>query len=646
MSRHTLYARQLHSAGNHASAEKAYIAALSESPDDPQLLNDYAVLLMQTSRREQAIEWFERSLELVPTLESALSLIICLRSTGQIARGRDIAKEIVRQVPESAIAWLLKGSLDVIAGSPLEAESSLRKCIALAPESGEAWHYLGESLQLQQRWQEAVHAYSQSMRNQPGEIFNIALCNERLGLWGQALEGYRRMHDIYPDRIDVMVRLAQAEAMSCLFNEEAETISHLKHRLTDPATALKDDDRPEAFPLSFLPLSQGAKSNLIERYATLIRTRASKLTLPIPPQRTGNAAKKRIRLGYVSADFGNHPVGELVQGVFSAHDRSCVEVYAYSLCRHDDEIARNIINSVDCFREISNTETIEAFNRIRDDAIDILIDLGGYTQGSRPEILALKPARIQIGWLGFIHGQNASWLDGLLMDKWVQPPNMEWEYSDKIIHLTTTVFPGFPLPHGKADRKRFGLPEDVMLFASFNSSYKLDKTLLHAWISIMEQAPSAWLLLCIPEHARPGFLHYWRHHGGSKNIIICDRLSPIEQASRAASCDIFLDAFRYQAGATALSSLAAGLPILTCTGNTPPSRFGTSLNRYLGMNDLVCTDTNDYIMKAVNFAHSPSALSGVRQRLRKALSESDIFDPRRTALDIERACLNLLSNIS
>ena len=274
--------------------------------------------------------------------------------------------------------------------------------------------------------------------------------------------------------------------------------------------------------------------------------------------------------------------------------------------------------------------------QIAEDDIAVLIDLGGYTHGARPEVLALRPAPVQLGWMGFIDGQLAPWLDAIILDEHVLPRDMPWPFEDRVIRMRSYMLPGGEAMEAAADRARFDLPPGVPLFASFNNSYKLDLELLQAWVAILERAPTAHLALYLPEYARPGFLRSWTRHGGGRDRL--HLLGPVplpEQLARAASCDLFLDAFRYQAGATGVSSVAAGLPLLSRTGTTPLSNLGAGLNRFLGLHELACADTHEYIERAVSLANDPGALAHVRRQTGAAVRASGLLDPRRVAAEIE-----------
>lgn len=634
-------ARSLHARGDMEAAGRKYVLALSKTPDDMRLKHDYAVLLMQMRREWQAVELLEEVLGTVPEQpESATVLSLCLRSLGRVDRGLEVASLATEVNPRDSIAWLLRGSMEVMGGSFRAGEYSLRQCLTLEPGQAEAWHYLGEALQGQRRWIEAAEAYRRAMPAQPAEAFNIAICAEQAGQYNVAREGYSRMCALRPDRADCVARLAQVQAMSCAFPEEAAAVAELVAKLAEPEK-LANDDRIEVFPISFFDMPDEAKQAALRRYSSSIAEKVAGFSRV--PSVSPMSSRSVPRIGYLSPDFGMHAVGLLLRHLFFAHDRSVVEVYGYSLRRHADEVGDGLRQEFDVFRDCESMGTAELAQMIHSDGIDVLIDLGGYTQGARPEVLALKPAPVQLGWLGFIHGQEAPWLDAIILDDVVLPQDVSWRYSDRVMRLPTMMLPAGPMPMGTSDRKRFGLPEGVPVLASFNNSYKLNEPLVSAWAEILRRAPDAWFMLYLPEQARAGFLRCWdRERGDRERLLLVDRLPLREQADRAASCDLFLDAFRYQAGATALTSVASGLPILCLQGKTPLSRLSVSLNSSLSMNELICNDIQGYIRQASGLANDRGRLRAVRQRLSRSVATYGLFDPRRCASAIESVCLAML----
>lgn len=627
------HARELHRRGDLGAAIPAYRMALGRSPQDVMAWHDMAVALLQARQPDQALSALQRGLLVEPQrFELLLAMSQAQLALGQQDAALATADAATRAAPEQALSWLVRGRLEVVVGTSKAAEDSLRRALALAPDSAEAWHYLGETLQKQGRWDDAADAYRQAMREHPGEIMNVGLCAEQAGRWSVARDAYREMCRLFPQRRDCRARLALIEAMRCDFNGQTEATTALLAQLAHPAMP---GDIVEPFACSVLEIPAALTRGVLHDAVQRVLRQSPKATSR-PAQRP-RAANAPIRIGYLSADFGQHAVGTLLQGLFAAHDRQRFQVICYSLKRHVDPVAQRLRAECDQFHDVDAMSSMQITEQIRADGIDVLIDLMGFTRGARPDILARRPAALQLGWLGFIHAHEAPWLDGLILDEGTQPSDAAWPWSDTVVRLPGFLFPSGPMPTGQSDRMRFGLPEDVPLLASFNNSYKIDATLLDAWVEILRRAENAHLAVYLPPEARDNFIRAWRERGGDlQRLHPMEHLAADAQADRAASCDLFLDAFRYQAGATAVACAAAGLPLLSRVGNTPLSRLGVSMNHFLGMDELVCADTADYIERAAALASDHARLAALRQRMRQAVSDRGLHDPRRAAAALER----------
>lgn len=636
----------LHRAGSLREAEAAYRQAMAAHPDDLDLAHYHAVLLMQAERRSEAIGAFEALLRRAPArADSAAALALCCRAEGRVPAGLDAAERATRLAPRDPLAWMLLGHLRLMAGSPPQAEAALRRAVAIEPNLLEAWHHLGVALQAQQRWDEAMQAYRRVLPAQPGEHYNLAICAEMLGDLEAARVHLEAACRVLPGRVDNLSRLAQVQAQLCDFEGEAASVSAIAARLSSSAP-LAPDDHVEPFALTYLPLPAPARRTLLERYVRRIAATAAALPSLPPRPPAADPDKRPLRIGYLSPDFGEHAVGVLLRDVFAAHDRDAVSVHGYSLRAHAGETADAIRAGFDAFLDGEGMGTAEIAARIAADGVDVLIDLGGYTLGARPEVLALRPAPVQLAWLGFIDAHAAPWIDAVLLDGEVLPEADEAGFGDRVIRLPGTLFPGGrPFPPATAARADFGLPEGVPLLASFNNAYKLDAELLAAWTEIARRAPEAHFVVYLPEPARARFARAWEAGGGDpRRLLLVPKLPARDHAARAACCDLFLDAFRYQAGATAVAAVASGLPVLGRAGARPLARLGASLNRFLGLEELVCHDTAAYVARAVELASEPNRLAGLRQRLVAAADGRGLFDPSRTASAIEAACINAWRN--
>ncbi len=591
---------------------------------------------MQARREAEAVSLIDDPVTLEQGDADTLSILaLCLRAMGRYDRSGDIAERITLREPTLSLGWLLQGSAQVRQGRFRDAEASLRRCIGIEQALFEAWHYLGESLQAQGRWDEAIAAYATSAQQMPADAFNVALCHEYAGRIELAERHYSAVQRMMPRRADVLARLAYAQAMLCLHDREPSSSSALADVLDRP---LADDDAPEPFVLAVLDLDVATKAAALGRHSSRIRRSIE----PLPPTRPARRPDGRIHIAYLSADLGPHAVGELSCCHFAAHDRGRFRVSAYSLRSHQGEAAEVIRTGVDSFVECDGLGDEAVAEAIRADGVDVLIDMGGFTHGARPAVLARRPSPLQLGWLGFIHGHQAPWLDALLLDRHVWPGSRHWPYEDRIMLLEGCLFPGSPVAPGTRDRARFGLPEDVAVLASFNNTHKLSAPLIQAWSTILGLAPEAHLMVYVPNSARKGFLRQWDSAGGpAERLHMVEQISAKAQADRAASCDLFLDAFRYQGGATAMNAIGNGLPVLSrADGESPLARLSLSINRFLGMDELVCDGLDSYVELAAAFANDSGRLSRVRAKLQERAVSCGLFDPRRVASSIEQGILS------
>lgn len=627
-----------HRAGRWVEAEAAYREHLAAQPEDAAARHAFAVLLLQRQRHEEARVHLE-SLHALPRPPdgTALLLATALRTLGQVARGLEVIEPALATQPRDAAAWALAGSLRVMAGDAPGGESALRRALQFDPRHPEAEGWLAIALHRQQRWNEAIQIYHRVLAAAPDDAtarYNLALALEHAGEWQAAASELERVVAQRPGRLDARARLANLQAMLCDFDGEARSVAALETLLAQ-AQVLAPDDQLEPFVLTFLPLSEGASRVALQRYVRKVEREAAALR---PVHRAPRASRSPLRLGYLSGDFGNHAVGGLVRDLFAAHDRSVVSVHGYSLRRHAGPTADAIRAGFDTFADLDALSTADAAQRIADEGIDVLIDLAGYTLGARPALLALRPAPLQLGWLGFIHDHAAPWLDALVLDEHLAPFGSEAQFANRIVRL-----PGSAIPAARrmsfvpGTRAEFGLPEGGPLLASFNNSYKLDAALIDAWCEIARRLPEAHFVVYVPEAARGGLAAAWQRAGGrAEALLFVPKLDPASHLARAAVCDLFLDAFRYQAGATAVSALEAGLPVLCRAGIHPLARLGCSLLGALGSSELICDGTKAYVERAVLLAGSPSRLAETREKIAQAIDVNGFFDPSRAARGIEK----------
>jgi predicted O-linked N-acetylglucosamine transferase (SPINDLY family) len=356
--------------------------------------------------------------------------------------------------------------------------------------------------------------------------------------------------------------------------------------------------------------------------------------------------RERLRIGYASGDLCMHPVGLLLGGLLEQHDRSRFEIFVYCWSPEDGSAHRQRLKQApEHFRRVDALSDEALAELIRQDGIDLLIDLQGVSAGARPGVLARRPAPVQVSWLGLIGTSALPWLDYVIADDYCVRGEDALFYTERVVRLPGGFQPGdrgrFATP--TPSRASLGLPDDRFVFASFNNSYKHSPTTLDSWSRILKRAPESvlWLLDDNPR-ATQNLLRELATRGvGRDRIVLAGRTWHGEYLGRMPAADLFLDAYPYNAGTTAADALWMGLPLLTRSGRTFIARMAGSLLNTAGLNELIAHSAQEYEDKAVHWAQSPEAYRTLRARVQAARDQSPLFDDRRAARDLEAAALAL-----
>jgi predicted O-linked N-acetylglucosamine transferase (SPINDLY family) len=372
-----------------------------------------------------------------------------------------------------------------------------------------------------------------------------------------------------------------------------------------------------------------------ELIGPLHRLGAGSIGAPTPRQKSG-----RLRIGYVSSDFREHAVGFAMTDVLEQHDKSAFEIHAYycGIGRVDPTRTR-IRDSVDSWFEINGLTDEQAAARIRDDEIDILVDLNGYTKDARTRVFAHRPAPIAVNWFGFPGTMGSPYHHYIIADEHVIPPGSDCYYSEKVLRLPC---------YQANDRKRQvslvrptradeGLPEDAIVYCCLNGMQKVTAAVFTSWMSILTQVPEAvlWLLGGTEEtNARLGIIA--RQSGISpERLIFAARKPNPEHLARYVLADLFLDTIPYGAHTTAADSIWMGVPVLTAPGKSFASRVCTSVVIAAGIGEMVCEDMDQYVARAVELGRRPDLLSAIKQKLVSGRQTCLLFDTPRLVNGLE-----------
>ncbi len=365
------------------------------------------------------------------------------------------------------------------------------------------------------------------------------------------------------------------------------------------------------------------------------------------PRRPG-----KIRIGYLSSDFHDHPVAHLLAGVLEAHDRDAFEIVGFSCSPPMDQpIRQRIIPAFDAFLEVAHLNDLAIAQLVRGRDIDILVSLSGYTVNGRPDVLTGRPAPVQVNYHGYPGSLGAPYVDYLIADRQVVPEADARYYVEKLAWLPNSYQPTDDkgqIADATPVRAEAGLPQDGFVFMAYNASRKISPDIFAAWMRILNRTPgSALWLMDSGEAAQTNLRREAQARGVDPGrLVFAPRLdSRADHLARHRLADLFIDTWPYNAHSTASDALWAGLPVLTCEGDTFPSRVGASLVRAAGLGELATRSLVDYEDLAVDLAKDPARMAALRERTRTDVHKSPLFQTAAYTRHLEAAYRTMFERV-
>ena len=572
-------------------------------------------------------------------------------------------------------------------GWPEEALACYQRALNLSPTFGEAYNNMGIVLREQGRLNEATFCYQKSMQllpKGPEAYLNMGNVFKDQGKLNEAIVMYNRAIDRNSGLIDSYVNLGAAleeqgrvdDALTTYLKamtinpEYPKTCCHLIHQLQhmcawqeiealnaklDQYTrqALDDGKKPDEMP--FLNLTRHADPSLNYKVAKAwsdeISNRMSDIS-QFHPSRNGTigvhkSKESRIRLGYLSNNFKNHPTAHLIQGMFRSHNREKFEVFCYSYGEDDKSSYRiKIQKECDQFMDVRKLSHTEAARRICDDRVDILIDLVGYMKANRLCIPALRPAPVQVRWLGLAGTTGADFFDYIITDKIVTPKEHSPFYSEKLVYMPYCYQINDDrqtIRDNGLKRTDFGLPAERFVFCSFSTSYKFDPAMFHTWMKILKKIPGSVLwMLGGSKTAEENLKQAAESRGVSCNRLVFAKKIPREvHLARLRLADLALDTRIVNGAITTSDALWSGVPVITLQGSHFASRMSSSILSAAGLPELVTHSLDDFETLAVRLAGDSDELFKIRQKLVQNRLTIPLFDTARFVCNLEFAFIKM-----
>ena len=372
---------------------------------------------------------------------------------------------------------------------------------------------------------------------------------------------------------------------------------------------------------------------------------ASMFALPTPAPRPELAigSGERLRIGFVTSDFRAHPRINLMMELWERIDRGRFEMFAYGLLPRDTgPVGQRVERAFEHFVDATADSPLQIAQRIRDDRIAIVFDLNGYTTHAREAIFAHRPAPLQVNAIGFQCTLGTSWHDYILCDRYCIPEHLQRFYAERPLYMPHMLYPSDTtrLPAGPApSRAACGLPERGLVFCCFNNAYKILPEVFAVWMRLLARLPGSVLWLLETGSQAKANLRREAAAAGidGERLIFAPRVAVGAHVARNAAADLFLDTYPYGAHTTANDALLAGLPLVTCVGDTLVSRIAGSQLNTIGLPELITASLAEYEALALALATDPVRLAGYRRRLAANRRTMPLFDMARYARDFEAA---------
>lgn len=634
--------------------------ALALMPDFPEAHCNRGNALCAMDRAGDALDSYDRALAAAPGLFEALTgrvnALLAVRRYEDALAASDV---VLRTAPASLEAWCLRGSVLMKLRRPQDALAAFDRALTFSPNAAEGHNNRGTALRELGRTEDALAAYADALRLRPqfAEVFcNVANIGLDLGRIEAALAHCERALGIRPDFLEALNIRGTALRVLKRYEEAAATYERilssapnfgqaLSHLLLSRASvgnwwqrslhAARVIERIEAgesasAPHTFLWLCESAAAQL--RCARLYS--AEEFPNAAPLWRGERYRHERLRVAYLSADFSDHPVAQLSVGVFERHDRSRLETVGVSLHRDPagSVMQSRMQRAFEHFYDASDAGDRDVAQRLREQEIDIVVDLTGHTSNGRLGILAHRPAPIHINFLGYAGTSGVDYMDYLIGDAVATPTRLNDCFTERIIRMPHSFLPNDdrqPVAAEMPRRRDLGLPDSAFVFCAFNNTYKLNPAMFDVWMRLLHETPGSILWLRGGGHPMMANLVREAETRGveARRLVFAPRMEAMPaHLARYRQADLFLDTLPYGAHATARDALWAGLPVLTCAGSSFAGRVAASLLAALGIPELVASTLEDYTMRALTFANSPGLLKEVRGKVMHQRSAAALFD--------------------
>lgn len=597
-----------HEGGRLAAAEAGYRAVLAREPGHPQANNNLAVLLRRARRWEEAAFCLRTAVAGWPEDAGVRCNLACtLGDQGHVAEAMAAIRVALALCPEAPGSWFNAGNLLKSAQNRESAKAAYRRAIRLNPDMGEALSNLGDAQREDGALTQAVDSYLAAIRARPDlpqPFVNLGEALKDQGRITEAIGILQKGLEHHPDMALMRSNLLFTLHYSAWVPPEVIARAH---------------------------------THWNERHARPLYDGAKRFANDRDPGR-------RLRVGYVSADFCHHACASFIEPLLREHDRGAVEVLCYATSPRRDEVTLRMETLAAGWRSLADLDDAAAAALVEQDRVDVLVDLAGHTAGGRPLLFARRPAPVQVTWLGYPDTTGMPVVDCRLTDAIADPPGeTDGWHAERLVRLPHCFLAFQPPPGAGPVGELPALANGFVTFGSFNSRAKVTPEVVRVWSALLTRVPSARLLLKSGGFedvaVRSAIRHDFARRGvRPERIELLTPTGTVAEHLRAYDrLDVALDPFPYNGTTTTCEALWMGVPVVTLAGRHHVARVGASLLAGCGLEELICRDEAGYVEAAAALAGSLGRLAGLRRGMRARLEGSALLDHRGFAWSVEEA---------
>ena len=614
--------------------------AIALQPASAPAHDHLGLCLQDLGRLQEALAAYDRALVLDAGLPSALNnrgtLLLVLKRPQDAVRDLEAA---CRQAPQAPGGWVNLCAAQRALRQFEVALASAERALALDARLPEAWLARGNVLAESNRLADALASYTNALALRPADQKALSAKGQVLRMLkrhGEAADCFAQLLALAPDYPEALGALLFARLNAC------DWTGHAALTLAVEQGSIQGRQVVSPFALLTMSDSPAAQLRCAQTYAAAV--------LPVPGESLWKGERyrhPRIRVAYLSADFHEHATAYLMAELFEQHDRTRFEVTGISFGPDDHSPMRQrLLRGFDDFVDVRGLDDAGVARLIREREIDVAVDLKGYTQDSRPAILAWRPAPVQVNYLGYPGSMGVPWIDYIVADRHVIPPGQEGFYAEQVVrlpHCYQVNDAHRPNGAGSLSRTDAGLPAQGFVFCCFNNNFKITPPVFAVWMHLLQQVPGSVLWLLQDNSDAAANLRRATAQAGvdPARLVFAQRAPLAAHLDRHRLADLFLDTWPYGAHTSASDALWCGLPVLTRTGNSFASRVAASLLQAVGLPELVTHSLEGYAALALRLAQDSRQMADIKNRLLAQALRSPLFDGAAFRQSLEQAFVTM-----